>query len=252
MNRTPPADVRQQLRGESGFGCVVPECSRPYLEWHHFDPPFAERQHHDPNGMVALCPEHHRKADAGAYTVEQFHEFKREAASRAAEVKGSFDWLRRDVALVAGGVFYVECGVAVQVRGRPVIWFRRDEEGYALLNVRMPQGSPSSRVVIEDNFWTKRGNVADLVSPPGGKSLAVSYANGDRLSIEFGEVADRAMLERRFPRAPEALDLPVTTVAVELVVPGLGLAFNTRETRIGTNTISGGLMSHCGIGLSVD
>ena len=111
--------------------------------------------------------------------------------------------------------------------------------------------APSSRAVIEDNFWLKRGNVSDLESPPGGKSLAVSYANGDRLSIEFVEVPDEDALRRRFPHAPDGLNLPVTTVAVELVVPALHLALDTRATRIGTNTITGGLVSHCGVGLSV-
>src|SRR3954451_20998723 len=99
MSRTsPPLAVRRALRRESGFVCVVPDCDLPYLEWHHFDPPYTVRPHHEPDGMAALCPEHHRKADAGAYTVEQLHEFKRDAASRATMVMGSFDWLRSHVA----------------------------------------------------------------------------------------------------------------------------------------------------------
>ena len=39
MNRTPPKKVIQTLRQEVGFGCPIPNCGNPYLEWHHFDPP---------------------------------------------------------------------------------------------------------------------------------------------------------------------------------------------------------------------
>src|SRR3954463_3584518 len=113
MDRQPPTSVRQQLRQEVGYGCPMPDCGRPYLEWHHFDPPWRERQHHDPAGMIALCSECHPKADAGAYTVAQLHEFKRDAA-HAKDVMGRFDWLRRDIAIAAGSVFYVECDIAVE------------------------------------------------------------------------------------------------------------------------------------------
>ena len=215
------------------------------------DTPWHERQHHDAAGMVGLCPVHHRKADGGAFTVEQFREYKRLAAADAPTVRGTFDWLRRDVALVAGSNFFVECGVAVEVRRRPALWFNRDEDGYALLNVRMPQSGPSRRVFIEDNFWTHRGNVADLVCPPGGKSLDVSYGNGDRLKVEFTDVPDEVTLRRHHPNAPEVA-LPLTIVEVGMCLPDLGLEFDTRQTRIGTNTMQNCVIMHCGVGLSVN
>ena len=55
MNRTPPKKVIQTLRQEVGFGCPVPNCGNPYLEWHHFDPPWSIENHHRPEGMIALC-----------------------------------------------------------------------------------------------------------------------------------------------------------------------------------------------------
>ena len=116
MNRTPPTAVRCELKREVGFGCPVPDCGNPYLYWHHFDPPWDVRQHHDPDGMIALCGLHHPKADAGAYSKEQLREFKRRVAERAEEVKGRFEWMRHSLLAVVGGNFYYETPVVFQFR----------------------------------------------------------------------------------------------------------------------------------------
>lgn len=152
MNRNPPKKVRQVLRQEVGFGCPVNGCSNPYLEWHHFDPPWSEEQHHNPDGMIALCPIHHRQADAGAYTKEQLHNLKAEGKQRATEVKGKFDWLRNKLLAVVGGNFYYEVPIIFQRQNEPIIWFNRDEEGYLLLNLKMLTKSQETRLYIEDNF----------------------------------------------------------------------------------------------------
>lgn len=72
----PPSAVRLELRREVGFCCPVEGCHWPYLTWHHFDPPWHARQHHDQAGMVALCLQHHKEADSSAFTPEQLHAFK--------------------------------------------------------------------------------------------------------------------------------------------------------------------------------
>ena len=71
MRREPPDSVKKILRKEVRFGCPIPGCNNPYLEWHHFDPPWAKEEHHRPEGMIALCNTHHKRADAGAFTIEQ-------------------------------------------------------------------------------------------------------------------------------------------------------------------------------------
>jgi hypothetical protein len=132
------------------------------------------------------------------------------------------------------------------------VWFNRDEEGYALLNVRMPQSSPSQRVRIEDNFWVQRGNAADVVCPPGGKSLEVSCRNGDYLLIRFEEVPDDEALQKLFPNGGGSVrgELPFTSVEVVMRVPGLGLSLHTGG--VGETVISGGVLKRNRIGLQID
>lgn len=90
MNRTPPARIRERLRREVGFGCPVKGCGSPYLTWHHFDPPWSKHEHHEPNGMIALCREHHDQADAGAFTKDQLRAFKVATSDREKGVQGRF------------------------------------------------------------------------------------------------------------------------------------------------------------------
>ena len=56
--------------------CPVDGCCSPYLTYHHFDPPWAEQRQHKVGGMIALCLQHHKEADGGAFTTEQLRRLK--------------------------------------------------------------------------------------------------------------------------------------------------------------------------------
>jgi len=58
------------LRPTSPFGAVAGVGP-------HFDPPWREREHHDPAGMIALCLQHHKEADAGTFTEAQLKQLKK-------------------------------------------------------------------------------------------------------------------------------------------------------------------------------
>ena len=77
ISRTPPANVLERLRREVNFGCPVEDCGVPYLSWHHFDPPWREKKHHNPDGMIALCAKDASLADAPRWTKEQLREMKK-------------------------------------------------------------------------------------------------------------------------------------------------------------------------------
>jgi hypothetical protein len=91
----------RKLRQEVGFGCPIPRagraCGNPYLAYHHFDPPWTVEQHHNPAGMVALCAEHHAKADARAFPIEYLRKLKAERVvpQRAWNYRESWGGMRR-------------------------------------------------------------------------------------------------------------------------------------------------------------
>jgi hypothetical protein len=108
----------------------------------------------------------------------------------------------------------------------------------------MPQASSSKRVIIEDNSWVSAGNALDIVSPPGGKSLEVTYRNGDHLSVRFTPAGQHSSaFQQHFG------DADFTLVEVMMAVPKLGLSLHTEG--IGSNRISGSVISNCFGGVSI-
>lgn len=255
MDRKPPRDVRKTLRQEVGFGCPVPGCGNPYLEWHHFDPPFSDEPHHRSEGMIALCTAHHKKADGGAFTAEQLREFKKNRV-RAEAVRGQFDWLRNDLLAYVGGNFFYETLRILTIDGRDVVWFNRDEDGYLRLNIRMLSVIASERAIIEDNAWENIGSPIDLQSPPQGKELKIEYENGDYLYVKFFVLSSAEEAFRKYQvhalLDEQGVRYPITTVEVNYKIGGTGIELKPSGTSIQTNTINKCFMSHCGGGINLN
>jgi hypothetical protein len=247
-SRTPPVEVRRQLRREVGFGCPVRDCGNPYLEYHHFDPPWEEEQHHDPSRMIALCATHHAKA--GAWTPDQIRAMKTAPEGRP-EVRGQFEWMREDVLAVIGGNFFYETPHMVVFHGEPMIWFERDQQRRLLLNLRVLTASGLPRTRLENNDWIIRGDPTDVESPPNGSRLRVRYDNGDDVSIRFREWADGSALEAEYPRAlalGSTLRFPLVTAEVTVEVGGTDIKFGPKTTSLPGAQITGSIVSHCGAG----
>lgn len=187
MNRTPPEAVRRRLRSEVGFGCPVEGCDSPYLTWHHFDPPWAEKEHHNPDGIVAMCVEHHGKADQGAWTKDQLRAFKDPKQNHANDrMQGQFHWKRERLVLLAGGNWWTGCAVLLQCGPIPLIWLSRDKDGYELLNLDLFDSDGVPRLQLRDNDWIVDRKVEDLECPPKKASLTVRTKTlGAELRIAF-------------------------------------------------------------------
>lgn len=251
MNRTPPATVRKQLRKEVGFGCPV--CRNPYLSWHHFDPPWNQFKHHNPDGMIALCSEHHSKADGGAFTIEQLRKFKQKDYS--ANIKGSFNWMRHKLLSVVGGNFYYETPIIFQIMKTPIIWFTRDDTGYFLLNINMPSKSNEPRIKMENSFWISYGEPIDLESPPSGKLLKAKYSNGDYLRIKFNEIASLDQFKKKYNDVSchdWDITFPITTVEINVTIGDSDISLSPRATTLSETIIKNSFIRNCKVGLQLN
>tara|TARA_R110002096_G_scaffold68771_1_gene165677 strand:+ start:314 stop:1195 length:882 start_codon:yes stop_codon:yes gene_type:complete len=249
-----PAKVKSILREEVGFGCPVKNCGNPYLEYHHFDPPVNIRAHNEPEGMIALCAQHHKKADGDAYTIEQLHELKKDKAN-ARQVKGNLDWLRQDLLAVIGGIFYYETPIPILIDNKEVISIKRDKDGYLRLSVSMLSVQAEERLIIDSNSWESIGNPIDLRSPPQGKELEVSYSNGDYLYLHFFVIHSAREANEKYStntfESNDDINFPITVVEINMSIGGTTINFSHSETSFASNTIKGGMMIRCGVGLSL-
>lgn len=243
LPREPPAAVKRQLRREVGFGCPVPECRSPYLTYHHFDPEWHVEHHHRPEGMIPLCHPHHDKAKA--WTPAQLREMKEHATKNADGLVGRFEWMRQHAIALVGGNFWFGSTRIVSIEHEPVIWYERDEDGHLLLNVRQPTTSGEPRSELRNNDWVIAGSPSDLVSPPSGSEIRVTYRNGDDLGVRFWEAQTLDDVLRRYKMKhgqgfiDQQVPFPLLVTEVTLLVAEAGIDFTPTETRVGAGVMTG-------------
>lgn len=248
--RTPPRAVLTQLRQEVHFGCPIPRCRRPYLTWHHFDPPWRFEHHHRPEGMIALCREHADKADNGAYTDDYLRSLKAQAGPGT--VKGSLDWMRRTLLARVGGSFYYEVSTILQIGRTRCVWFNRDSNNYLLINFRMPSLVANHRLRIRDNYWNVDSEAAnEIICPPGGRTLDIQYQNSDRIHFEFTECASADQLNTKYPQRDLAfwqqnITFPVTVFELWESVSGTSLSLGPHVSQFGNGSIQNGFFKNIG------
>jgi hypothetical protein len=186
ISRTPPSSVRRKLRQEVYFGCPVQGCGSPYLSWHHFDPPWTEKKHHNVNGMIALCLQHHKEADGGAFTKQQLRQMKSSPYLKRVGglPAGRFNWKREQLLVVAGGNYYLEAESILRVNDHRIVWLSKDKEGCEQLNLDIRRADGSKLVSMLHNDWEIHTSIDDLECPPSGNSLSLRL-KGEGVSLDL-------------------------------------------------------------------
>ncbi len=173
VTRIPPVRVREFLRKEVNFGCPVEGCGKPYLTWHHFDPPFHEKPHHNPEGMIALCPTCHGHATGGRWTIAQLKKMKKNPFVSREKICENYGYLRKNVVCFIGNIAYNIKNI-LEVDGERVIGFEKDEEGYNRLNILIKDSEGKKILEMKNNFWTAyTSNIFDLRCSAFGKELEI-------------------------------------------------------------------------------
>lgn len=79
INRTIPVKVKEQVRKNSGFGCVI--CGLGIYEYEHIHPEFKDCKEHIAEGITLLCPNHHASKTRGFLSSETIKEAMSNPAS---------------------------------------------------------------------------------------------------------------------------------------------------------------------------
>lgn len=209
--RSPSLEVRRQLRREVNFGCPVPGCGKPFLTWHHFDPPYRDRPHQDPKGMIALCREHHDAAEGGAFTREQLRAMKANPISPQ-DIRARFAWLMDSAIVVLGSNFALNrfSFPAPIVSGDVAILLDRGPDGEALLSFCLfDEKGDSIRMIENELLLPDPEEVHDIELKVNQTSFQLWHeqkkiAIGFRFRRDVAETAVRRLLRSTHP--PEALD----------------------------------------------
>jgi len=161
------------LRQEVGFGCPI--CRRPFLTWHHFDPPWHVEQHWRPEGIIALCPICHGNADSGMYSAEELRALKRGTQSRA-DVKSHIPtWEDKERLLVRmGGCYTDTSGPVISVNGIPQINVGKDDAGSLKLSFELRNERDELVAKMHDNDFTAHpSNMHDMIVTPKTNEVTI-------------------------------------------------------------------------------
>ena len=184
----------EQLRKEVGFGCPV--CRSPFLTWHHFAPPEHVEKHWRPEGMIALCLEHHPNADpegfgGNAYSPDELREMKKKDYSPE-DVRGNFiSWQKKNVLVRMGRCYATPPATVLSVNGIPQISLRRNEAGLLALSFQLRNKNDDVLVEMEDNWFTAYPpNVHDMTVTPKTRDVKVWLDKEDvGLELSFSRIS---------------------------------------------------------------
>lgn len=142
-----PLEIKRRLRREVNYGCPFPNCGKPFLEFHHFNPRWSAGHQHRQEGMIALCPDHHRMADN--ISDEQLYEMKKNPHNTH-PTGGAFEWLYQDCIIRVSGC-YALGSCSIRVGGLEVfrIFRRRDE--VVSVNFQISDQDGSTTISMFDN-----------------------------------------------------------------------------------------------------
>lgn len=86
-----PAEIRRAVLCEAGHRCAIPACRYPATDVHHIVP-WEVRKSHDFENLIALCPNCHRRADAGEIDRKSLRWYK---SQLSVAISGGSEHLRK-------------------------------------------------------------------------------------------------------------------------------------------------------------
>ena len=152
MGRIPPNKVKRELRQEVNFGCGI--CGAPLIEYHHIIP-YHEVEQHDPDHMIALCPNHHQLSDDGAISRSELYDAKEDPENN--EVVDYDFYFDPHSPVIPLGSNIIEIGSfgryrILQVNDEPIISVNYTD-GRVEFDVNFYNDENDLIAVITDNEW---------------------------------------------------------------------------------------------------
>lgn len=213
MNRKPPSNIIRKLSQEVGFACPV--CGSPFLTWHHFDPPWKMRKHHNPEGMIALCPEHAAHADGGHWTINQQRQLKR-PLNLNERVQAAWPWQPEKAVFMLGNSYYVGERALFSINGRRVISASRYSQkefnhSSVMLSVSLQDNTGKPILTLENNILSFHAtHLVEVQCPPQSRFFEIKSKSGESLKLQHKRLSLEEFISQVPPKTFNQYDTPAT------------------------------------------
>jgi hypothetical protein len=225
--RYPPAEIRRQLRQESGFGCAI--CGNPLLQNAHIIE-YHLTQETRVEDMIALCPDCHVEADAGHYPKKVLRDYKANPYNKNRSILGKkFLVTGEDMIVNIGSFKLINTERVLVVNDFDLITIQRVEGYYLSLDV---------------NLFDKFGNF-----------IAVVYENNWQVDINYFWDVEYKAQHLTLRSAPRKITLEIKIENEEVFITGNmyynGFPINIERgaITIGNNKLIGWTVKNAGIGI---
>lgn len=225
-----PREVKRLLRQEAGFGCC--RCGHPFIQYHHIVP-WAEDQHFRPADMMVLCGQCHPLCTVNAIPQSEQRALKTRPKNIVDNlVRGMLFVNTSELSVNLAGGKAVETPNLLSLSGQNVLSAKRDSEhGRVLISASIHDQTGNVVASLHDNEWSMiPDTVWDFETYPLHSTIRLAPREiAFAVDVRNDEVNLRGKWFHR----------------------GSVIEFTPTKASVGTNTIQGFNVSHCGTMIAV-
>lgn len=219
LDRYIDATTKRTVRQRCGFGCVI--CGCAIIQYHHFDPPFADAESHDPFGITLLCGQCHDRAERGIIDVTTVSSANASPWCKQTGHSKDFLFIGDSSIPVRFGSSRVRASTVLMYENRVIIGLSKPEHvGAPLrLNAVLTDDNENEVLRVIDNEWQVGINRYDIRT--NKDRLTVNDAPGD-IILEMSLAARTEICIRRLRMKFLGFSIIADEKSFSLTVPSGG------------------------------
>lgn len=199
LKRYIPSDIREKIRKNSGFGCVI--CGCVLVDYEHIDPEFHDAKEHDPDNMTLLCISCHGRVTRKLISKKSVWDAK--SNPKALQNGYVHDLLfvnTADMEIKIGNSYSKNTKLILTIYGKPIIWFEpplvKGEPSKLCAIFYDDNGSAIS--YINRNQFTAFSTNQDIRSEATNLSIKSNGIKCLAMNREGGEVLHISKMQARY------------------------------------------------------
>lgn len=152
-----PQPIQNHLKKEALYGCTI--CGCPILEFVDFTLTGTQGAHipgqeaYLPENMVAICPSHSLKFQAGEIDSSALRHSKNNPFNKVHE-ESAFTITSNELTVSLGGCTFINTSRLLVVDDFDIINVRRESQRFMVLDVNFFDGSNKLVAIISENGWS--------------------------------------------------------------------------------------------------
>ncbi|WCP84012.1 FKBP-type peptidyl-prolyl cis-trans isomerase [Vibrio harveyi] len=237
LDRYIPQSIRQQIRNEAGYGCVM--CGSMFCDYEHIEPEFNDAHEHNPEHMTLLCGGCHHHVTGKRKSKKNVWKAKKNPfALTHGYVKEQLEPTEDSIILLGNSTVEMT-KVVVEIHGKPILWFESPSE-------------PDEPILVNAIFTNKNGE-------------KIAFINRNQFTATIGQADIKSEGTRiEFRPKPREISLalnieadkPISIERLDMFEKGTGLQIlsdKSMQITQGKSTfvMSDSTISSCGTGFSL-